>query len=169
MTDPVDPTDPTEPTEPAESESPQRVADHEPIGEGHGGSGRVDDRAVPWRVFLAIGGLVTVLAVIYWFTSYEDAGSVLLALSAVLAIWCGTYLWLQLRQQRRAAGEDVALPAEAEAMPYLPHASVWPFAIGLGGATVLNGLVLGIWVMVPGAALMALGIGGFVRQSRHRD
>lgn len=177
MTGSTDPTDPSGPadragsTEPTGSapEASHDVADHEPIGEGHRGSGGVDDRAVPWRVFLAIGGLVTVMALIYWFTSYEDAGSVLLALSAVLAIWCGTYLWLQLRQQRRAAGEEVAALAEAEAEPYLPHASVWPFAIGLGAATVLNGLVLGIWVMVPGAALMVLGVGGFVRQTRHRD
>jgi hypothetical protein len=52
---------------------------------------------------------------------------------------------------------------------YLPHASAWPLAIGLGAATVANGLVLGLWVIVPGAVLMALGIGGFVRQTRRRD
>ena len=52
---------------------------------------------------------------------------------------------------------------------YLPHASVWPLVIGLGAASIANGLVLGIWVIVPGAAALALGIGGFVRQSRRRD
>lgn len=124
---------------------------------------RVDDRAVPWRVFLAVGALVAVIAVIYWFTSYEDAGSVLLALSAVLALWSGTYLWLQVRRLRRESGEG---EAEAE---YLPHASIWPFAIGLGAVTAVNGLVLGTWVLVPGLALTALGIGGFIRQSRLRD
>jgi hypothetical protein len=29
--------------------------------------------------------------------------------------------------------------------------------------------VLGVWVIAPGVALMALGIGGFVRQTRRRD
>jgi hypothetical protein len=52
---------------------------------------------------------------------------------------------------------------------YLPHASAWPLAIGLGGATVANGLVLGLWVIVPGVALLLLGIGGFIRQTRRRD
>jgi hypothetical protein len=145
-----------------------QVSDHEPIGESHSGSGGVDDRAVPWRVFTAVGVLIGALAVIYWFTSYEDAGSVLLALAAVLATWTGTYLWLQLRQPRRAVGETAPV-AEPEAPAYLPHASVWPFAIGLGAATLLNGLVLGIWVVVPGAALVALGVGGFIRQTRQRD
>jgi Cytochrome c oxidase subunit IV len=46
---------------------------------------------------------------------------------------------------------------------------VWPFTIGLGAATVANGLVLGVWLIVPGAALMILGIAGFVRQTRRRD
>jgi hypothetical protein len=51
----------------------------------------------------------------------------------------------------------------------MPHASVWPFGIGLGAATVLNGLVLGVWVLVPGVALLAIGIGGWIRQSRRHD
>jgi Cytochrome c oxidase subunit IV len=127
-----------------------------------------DDRSVPRRIFLAIGAFMVFLAVLYWFTSYEDAGTVLLALAAVLALWFGTFLWLQQRRAAaaRADGEDdAALAGGAE---YLPHASAWPFAIGLGAATVANGLVLGIWVIVPGAALLALGIGGFVHQTRHR-
>jgi Cytochrome c oxidase subunit IV len=164
--DPAEPMGPA-PESPASPEAPRHVADHEPVGGGHTGSGGVDDRTVPWRVFLTVGGLVAVIAVIYWFTSYEDAGSVLLALAAVLAIWCGSYLWLQLRQ-RPAAGETAGGP-EAEAPAYLPHASAWPFAIGLGAATVLNGLVLGTWVVVPGVALLALGVGGFVQQTRQRD
>jgi cobalamin synthase len=128
-------------------------------------AGRTDDAAVPWRVFLVVGGFVAVLAIVYWFTSYEEAGTALLALASVLSLWCGAYLWLQQRPRPDQPGAGAA-PAPAA---YLPHASVWPFAIGLGAATILNGLVLGIWVIVPGAALMALGIGGFVRQTRRRD
>lgn len=67
-----------------------------------------------------------------------------------------------------AAAHGVAMPT-GEAEEYLPHASVWPFAIGLGGAGIFVGLVLGIWVTVPGVVLLALGVGGFVRQTRRRD
>src|SRR5690606_40724296 len=77
---------------------------------------------------------------------------------------------------RSAAGDAIAAEGraepgtgEAEDGHYLPHASVWPFAIGVGAATLANGLVLGLWVIVPGAVLLVVGIAGFVRQTRHRD
>ena len=151
---------------------------------GHEARPPVDDRKVPWRVFLGISALVFVLGAIYWATAYEESGTVMLLLSGALSLWIGTYLWLR---QRRAAGPEMDVArteAEAEAAAghaqpgagaaeegehYLPHASAWPFAIGLGGATVANGLVLGLWVIVPGLALLALGVGGFVRQTRRRD
>ena len=157
---------------------------------GHEARAPVDDRTVPLRVFLVIGGFVLVMGAIYWVASYEASGIVLLMLAAALSLWVGTYLWLLQRragpaavEATQAAGEMLA--AEGTAMPGtgtgtgtgtgiehghdLPHASVWPFAIGLGAATLANGLVLGLWVIVPGVVLMALGIGGFVRQTRRRD
>ena len=135
---------------------------------GHEARPPVDDRAVPWRVFLAVGAFVLLMGGIYWGTAYEEGGTVMLILAAVLSLWIGGYLWLRTREpaaERPATGAWVG----AEGAGYLPHASVWPFAIGLGAATVANGLVLGVWLIVPGAALMALGIGGFVRQTRRRD
>ncbi|HET6949190.1 MAG TPA: cytochrome c oxidase subunit 4 [Acidimicrobiales bacterium] len=162
----------------------------------------VDDRKVPWRVFVCVGAFVAVIATVYAATSYEEGGTVMLILAAVLALWVGSFLWLKQREQE-AAGETApgeggeggeggeAMPeAEAAAAPgrvtasagpparegpagevahYLPHASAWPFAIGLGAATLANGLVLGLWVIVPGAAVMVAGIVGFVRQTRRRD
>ena len=151
--------------------------------EGHELDAPVDDRKVPWRVFLGIGALVLVLGVIYWATAYEEGGTVMLILAGALSVWIGAYLWLRVRAEsatevraeaaaERAAAQGAAAPGHGvaeEGEYYLPHASAWPFAIGLGAATLANGLVLGLWVIVPGAALMALGIGGFVRQSRRRD
>jgi hypothetical protein len=145
----------------ASGEQPPWAPD--PSGPAHHEAPLVDDRIVPRRVFLFIGVFVALLASLYWFTSYEDAGSVLLLLSAVLALWFGTYLWLA--QRRLAAG---GAEAEDEGSHYLPAASAWPLAIGLGAATVANGLVLGIWVTVPGVAILGLGIGGLIHQSRHR-
>jgi hypothetical protein len=153
---------------------------------GHEARAPVDDRKVPWRVFGFIGVFMAVIAGIYWFTAYEDAGTVMLVVAGVLALWIAVYLWLQ---QRGPAGPAIeadeaaaaVTAAAGRAMPatgaaegdahahYLPHASAWPFAIGLGAATVANGLVLGTWVIVPGVVLMVLGIGGFVRQTRRRD
>jgi hypothetical protein len=150
---------------------------------GHEARAPVDDRQVPWRVFLFIGGFVGVIGAIYWSTAYEESGVVMLVVAALLGLWIGVYLWLQQRgvgaeiEAEQQAGELAAADGRAPAGTgtaegaghYLPHASAWPFAIGLGAATVANGLVLGLWVIVPGAALMVLGIGGFVRQTRRRD
>jgi hypothetical protein len=151
--------------------------------EGHELEPPVDDRKVPWRVFLAIGVILLVIGAIYAGTAYEESGTVMLLLAAGLSLWIAAYLWLRTRAEtgpeaaqataaERAAAAGEALPGHGvaeEGEHYLPHASAWPFAIGLGAATVANGLVLGLWVIVPGVALMALGIGGFVRQTRRRD
>lgn len=152
--------------------------------EGHELPAPVDDGKVPWRVFLVIGLFVFAIGAVYWATAYEESGTVMLLLAGALSLWIATYLWLR---QRAATGPEVgaartaaeAEAAEGHALPgtgtaeegehYLPHASAWPFAIGLGAATIANGLVLGLWVIVPGVALLALGIGGFVRQTRRRD
>lgn len=153
-------------------------------GEGtHGKRPLAEDAAVVYRTFLAIGGLVAILAIIYWFTAYEDAGTTMLTLTAVLATWVGIYLWLRRRHVQTIAPEPepgasptTAVPAPTDkdveaadtAAVYLPHASLWPFAIGLGAAIAVNGFVLGLWILAPGAILTAIGTGGFVRQSRHR-
>ena len=123
-----------------------------------------DDRQVTIqsRIFLAIGAAVAVMTVIYVLASYEEAGSVMLALAACLSLVCGTYLWFHAR---REPGDD---PVREDGM-YLPHASIWPFWIGVAAFLVTNGLVLGIWFLVPGALLMLGGVVGFVRQSRARS
>src|SRR5262245_8028738 len=156
-------------------------------GGGHGGRRPVDDRQVPWRVFAVIGGIVTLMGVIYWIAAYEEAGIVMLLVAAVLVFWVGGYLWLH----ERGPAEPPPLPAttappatapdepgtepagtatprspapaaaaanEAHAEAYLPHASIWPLAIGLGAAGVGVGMAIGLWVLIPGLGIMALGL-----------
>ena len=48
---------------------------------------------------------------------------------------------------------------------YLPDASIWPFGIGMGAVLMVNGLALGVWAVLPGAAVTALSTVGFARQS----
>jgi hypothetical protein len=132
------------------------------------GDGGRPDNVVPLRVFLAIGVFLMVIAAIYWATAYEEGGVVMLLLAGALALWIATYLWLRVRATSPAAAEGSEPPGGASD-GYEPHASVWPFTIGLGAATMANGLALGLWVLVPGAVLLAVGVGGFVRQTRRRD
>jgi hypothetical protein len=143
----------------------------------HGLRRQVDDRKVPWRVFAVIGVAVAALGFIYWAAAYEESGTVMLLVAAVLGLWIATFLWLRqpdeaepvVEGEGETATSGAAVTTAAVEEHYLPHASVWPFAIGLGGAAVGVGIVLGLWVLVPGLGILALGLGGFVRQTRRRD
>jgi hypothetical protein len=120
---------------------------------------------VQWRIFLGLAGFIALLGVIYWFVSYEDAGTTLLALAAGLALLCGGYLFVQ---ERKIAARPATSAAAVGEEQYLPHSSVWPFGIGFGFFLAANGLILGPAWTLPGAFLVATSVGGFVLQSRHR-
>jgi len=122
------------------------------------------DADVPWRLFAGIAMFFAAIATAYWFKSYEQAGTVMLALSACLAAFCAVYLW---RQTTRAP--DVVAAGHEDAGHYLPSASLWPFGIGFSAFLLTNGLILGAGFAVPGAVLMAASLAGFARQSRHRS
>lgn len=117
-----------------------------------------------WVIFLGVGLFVAVLGAIYWFVSYEDAGTTLLALAAGLAVLFGGYLFVQDRKRTGRPGHVAAAPADH----YLPESSLWPFGIGFGLFLAANGLILGLAWTVPGAVLVATSVGGFVVQSRRR-
>lgn len=119
------------------------------------------------RMFLVMGALSMVLASLYWFTSYEDAGTILLALSAGLSLLAGAYLWVQDRRRAHLQGDSQTGGSERDE-PYFPPASVWPFGIGVASFFVVNGLIIGVWFLVPGGLLLAATIGGYAAESRRR-
>ena len=122
---------------------------------------------VQWRIFFGIAVFVALLGLLYWFVSYEDAGTTLLALASALAFVFGGYLFVQ---DRKAAPAAASSGHDEHYLPdhYLPESSVWPFGIGVGVFLTFNGLILGPAWTLPGAVLVATSVGGFVLQSRHR-
>lgn len=124
------------------------------------------DAQVPWRVFGGVGAFIALMAVIYWFTSYENAGSVMLVVAAILGLWAGTFLWRSARHLEVSAPRSGAAPVEGTA--FLPAASPWPLGIGLGLTLVLNGLLIGTWFLVPGVMVLGVSVAGWAKQSRHR-
>jgi len=122
------------------------------------------DLTVQWRIFLGIAAFMALIAVVYWFASYEEAGTTMLALAGGLAAVFGGWLLLQERKVGADGGED----ADTEGEHYLPAASAWPFAVGIGAALALNGLILGWPFAVPGGLLLAIALIGFVSEARRR-
>jgi hypothetical protein len=124
---------------------------------------------------LAIFGMTFVgaLALIYWFTSYEDAGTTLLALGAAMYALLAGYLSLQRRHldDRRPRPEDVEDPPPAEPetpVGFFPAASVWPAAIGLGAVVAGLGLVFGYWFFVIAVILLLGAIVGYAVEAQAR-
>jgi hypothetical protein len=114
-------------------------------------------------MFIGIAVFVVLAAVVYGVASEEYAGATLLLLAGVASLVMGGYLVWEQRQEAPAPGGP---GAEHQ---YLPEASIWPFGIGMGAVLMLNGLALGAWAVLPGAAITALSTFGFARQSRQRS
>ena len=112
------------------------------------------------RAYLGLGALIGLMTILYWFTSYESAGTAMLLLAAGLALSIGLYLARAARGTTTHAGDETA--------PYLPHASAWPFFVGVAALVTLNGLALGLWALVPGAIGLAGALVGYAGQSRRR-
>lgn len=147
------------------------------------------DLKAEYLVFVGIGALVLVWGVLYAFTSYEDAGTTMLLVSAALLFFTGAYLFVQHRRltAEAAAGGDGGPGGRGDGAgagahaatgagghpvaseePWFPHSSGWSFGFGLSGFFLANGLVLGVWFLVPGALLLAASVFGYARQSRYR-
>jgi hypothetical protein len=131
-------------------------------------AGREDDSPgfdVQARLFFFVGAFLVVISAIYWFITYEDAGSVMLLLAGALGLTVTGYLaW---KRPPHATSVDEAEPAGDEE-PWFPAASGWPFALAIGMVLAANGLLLGLWLLLPAGAFLAYAIAGFILQSRVR-
>ena len=125
--------------------------------EGHGGFG------MQARLFSFVGIFFTVVSLGYGFWTREWAGTTMLALSSGLAFTVGAYVgWNQTAVAAPAVEHDLGEE------PWFPAASGWPFAVAVGMVLVGNGLLLGLWMLLPASAFLAFGLAGFIRQSRLR-
>lgn len=124
-------------------------------------------RSTEFVLFLAIGGLTLVIAVLYGLLSNDDTGKVLLLVTVLFSLTMAGFLFLR----DRVGG--VALESEEQprldARLWFPVSSLWPLGIAGGAALFTAGLALGPWVYWPGLALLARSTWGFVAQSRRRN
>ena len=120
------------------------------------------------RVFLGFTAFFAVIGLLYWFTSYEDAGSVLLAGAALLGLLLGGFLYLLARHMRSRPSDrtDATIADGAGDVGEFPAPTVWPFVFGLGATVLATGTVFGAYVVVGGLLVLVAGLVGMVRQSR---
>ena len=122
---------------------------------------------VEWRLFAGAAGFFTATALGYWFITYEDAGTTMLAASVPAFAFVAAWLWFQSRGKGpRPEDDGQAKPSDAAGdVGYFPSSSAWPFVLAAGAVVVANGLVFGPPIAVVGALLMAAGVVGYAREA----
>lgn len=140
------------------------------------------------RFFLRTALYAGLISVVYWFLSYEIAGSVMLVSLFAGATFFVVVLALLLRASRsempskkrsglrgalgmmervmgfdEPATESTRGPLEVAEEP-MCQGSIWPLLVALAAALVGLGLLFGGWLWVPGAILATVAAGGWVTQ-----
>ena len=120
------------------------------------------------RVFLGVTAFFVVIGVIYWFTSYETAGSVMLAASALMGVVAGGSIWWLSRHSPPRAEDDPDADIAQGAGPIgvFPMQSAWPFAVGLSGAVFASGFAFGVWLVMVGGVGFVLSVLGYIGAAR---
>lgn len=120
------------------------------------------------RFLLFSGTFGLVVAIVYWFTSYEEAGAVLLALMGTASSFMGLYLVAKGRRLARAEDDpDADHEAEAgETVGYFSAGSLWPPVMALGAAMGVMGFIFGAWLLFFGAVLFGWAVVALMQESR---
>jgi hypothetical protein len=126
---------------------------------------------VEWRLFAGAGVFFALTGSVYWFVTYENAGTTMLLMGVLAVAMVAAWLYVQGRRLGGPRPEDRpdALPGDgAGEVGYFPVASVWPFVLGWGGVVVANSLVFGVWLGVTGGLIIAIGIIGYAAEASRR-
>ncbi len=121
-------------------------------------------------IFAGTATFFALVAGVYWFTSYEEAGSIMLLLTAGLGLLPGAWLlwWSRRMAPRPEDRDDATLADGAGTVGSFPGSTAWPFTLALGAVLAANGIAFGIWPAVPGVVLIVLAACGGVMSSRPR-
>ena len=136
------------------------------------------------RFFLRTAIYTLTITVVYWFLSYEIAGSTLLlslGLSAIFFVAVGFVMIRHAKEEplpgeTRPAnvvqrtlgfdepeGETVRAPLALEDDP-IPSSSIWPLATAVAALLMGLGLIYGGWMWGPGIAIAIVALWGWVTQ-----
>jgi Cytochrome c oxidase subunit IV len=107
---------------------------------------------------------------VYWFITYEPAGTFLLWSFSLMPLIVAGYLSIQGAVRARTPQDDPdASPdrAAGQELGTFPAASTWPMVLVLGAITVGVSLVYGLLLLPVGLGVTALAVLGLMRESRN--
>jgi hypothetical protein len=103
-------------------------------------------------VFSVFTGFLTIVAIIYWFTSKDPTGTAALSISAGLGVLVGGYLLVTAKRMgpRPSDLPDAEIADGAGELGHFSPGSYWPFFIAASLFVTLLGMFLGIWLALIG-------------------
>ena len=132
---------------------------------------------------IGIGAFFGIIAISYWFTSYEDGGTMMLVGVTALGLVPGSYYYFWHRRFRgykyffwgrtdRVVGtrpedrNDATIEDGAGVVSSFPGSSVWPFILASGAFALLLAFVFGTWLALIGVSLILTALVGVTAESR---
>jgi hypothetical protein len=119
-------------------------------------------------ILLFLGVFFGIVGIVYWFWSYEDAGTAMLVGTCTLGFLPGSYYfyWHRRMGARVEDREDASIAEGAGEINSFPGTSIWPFVMGMGAFLTVVSLVFGIWLIFPGISLILTALVGVTAESR---
>jgi Cytochrome c oxidase subunit IV len=119
-------------------------------------------------ILLFLGLFFGIVGIVYWFWSYEQAGTAMLVGTCTLGFLPGSYYyyWHRRMGARVEDREDASIAEGAGEINSFPGTSIWPFVMGMGAFLTVVSLVFGIWLIFPGISLILTALVGVTAESR---
>jgi Cytochrome c oxidase subunit IV len=121
------------------------------------------------KYLLILAAFAFLLGTVYWFVTYEVAGSVLLWALSLLPIIVAAYaLRHGAFSDERTEDDPNATPAASSgtAIGSFPMGTAWPIFFVLGVVVTGAGLVYGLLLVPAGVVLIGWAVLGLMRESR---
>lgn len=120
------------------------------------------------RIYLGTALFFSIILALYWFSSYEDAGSVMLLFTVCLGLVPGSYmLWWSRRMKPRPEDRADATREEGSgSVGSFPDQSVWPILVAIGMTFCVLAGVFGPWLAVIGGIVGIASFAGYTMETR---
>jgi hypothetical protein len=119
-------------------------------------------------VLLGVAIFFGIVGAVYWFTSYEDGGTMMLVGTCLLGLLPGSYyLWWHRRIGDRPEDRSDATVEDGEGqIATFPNSSIWPFVLGMGAFMLVLAFAFGSCFFFPAVGLMLTALVGVTAESR---
>ncbi len=119
-------------------------------------------------VLLGVAIFFGITGTVYWFTSYEDGGTMMLVGTCLLGLLPGSYYywWHRRMGDRPEDRPDATIEEGAGEIATFPGSSIWPFVLGMGAFMLVLAFAFGMWFFFPAAGLMLTALVGVTAESR---